>query len=104
MRETTHSTKSLRREQDREHHVVAQQKERQQRREWEARCDEHVRDKRENAKRHGEEIRNQVGRDGRRNGREGEPHEANVCSPASMPDVQKVLWQQDSGSIVEPSM
>eukprot|EP00752_Nemacystus_decipiens_P016426 g14683.t1 len=48
------------REQDREHHVAAQQKERQQRKEWEARCDDLVREKREQAKRHSEELRNQV--------------------------------------------
>lgn len=64
--------------------MAAQQKERQQRREWEARCDDHVRDKREQAKRHGEEIRSQVGTDGclcswEKGGGEkgGSPHETN---------------------------
>lgn len=78
-----------RREQDKEHHEAAQQKERQQRREWEARCDDHVRDKREQAKRHAEELRSQVGKDvrqvgGREEGREGgrgkEPKTTNECS------------------------
>lgn len=63
-----------RREHDEEHYLAANKKERQQRREWEARCDEHVRDKREQAKRSREEVRGHVGRGqpcSREGGREG---------------------------------
>ncbi|CAM9108729.1 unnamed protein product, partial [Pylaiella littoralis] len=48
------------REQDEERYAAALQKERQLRREWEGRCDDHVRDKREQAKLHREELRSQV--------------------------------------------
>ncbi|CBJ32807.1 hypothetical protein Esi_0376_0006 [Ectocarpus siliculosus] len=48
------------REEDEKRHEAALQKERQHRREWEARSDEHARDKREQAKQHREEMRRQV--------------------------------------------
>lgn len=54
------TTGVCRRQEDEKRHEAALQKERQHRREWEARSDKHVRDKREQAKQHREEMRRQV--------------------------------------------
>ncbi|CAN0015190.1 unnamed protein product [Ectocarpus sp. 12 AP-2014] len=59
MRQELEEERKLR-EEDEKRHEAALQKERQHRREWEARSDEHVRDKREQAKQYREEMRRQV--------------------------------------------